>query len=332
MENLITYTTRLIARNNCVIVPGMGAFLAHSVPASYNAADGIFMPPHRTLGFNPQVTVDDALLLSEYINEGQLTYEEAGRALRADIQSLRRALSAKGTVAFGEIGTFSMNVKSEISFTPAPNGIDDPYNFGFEPLAMPLLKDCEKKDIVIKRHKLRRYIAAAAAIILAFVFVAPLGDNAYAPSMHAGFAAKETKAKSTQQSTVAAAAVEDASEAIPAFEITPVADTVTESIITEEKAAETAKEQSADAVQTAVHPKAENAQSTYSIIVASTPNEAKAQLAIEELSSKMQAGYSVVEGSGRFRIALSSHGSNADANAALSQAKAIFPDAWILIH
>ena len=78
MENLVKYTSKLIAQHNCVIIPELGAFLAHSIPASYNVEDGIFMPPHRTLGFNSQITIDDALLLSEYIDEQQLTYEEAG--------------------------------------------------------------------------------------------------------------------------------------------------------------------------------------------------------------------------------------------------------------
>ena len=82
---MVKYTTKLIAQHNCVIIPGLGAFLAHNVPASYNAEDGIFMPPHRKLGFNPQVRIDDALLLSEYIDEQQLSYDEAAKRMRNDV-------------------------------------------------------------------------------------------------------------------------------------------------------------------------------------------------------------------------------------------------------
>ena len=74
------------------------------------------MPPHRTMGFNSQITIDDALLLSEYIDEQQLTYEEAGKALHKDVANLRHELSSKGTVRFGELGTFSMNVTGNITF------------------------------------------------------------------------------------------------------------------------------------------------------------------------------------------------------------------------
>ena len=57
------------------------------------------MPSQRTLGFNPQVTVDDALLLSEYMNDGLLSFEEAEDALAKDIDSLRSKLSEMGMTA-----------------------------------------------------------------------------------------------------------------------------------------------------------------------------------------------------------------------------------------
>ena len=70
----------------------------------------------------------------------------------------------------------------------------------------------------------------------------------------------------------------------------------------------------------------------HSIIVASTPNPDKAQLAISELSRKMQADYKVVQGDRRFRIAIESYSSEADANAALERIQATFSDAWVYIH
>lgn len=341
MENLIKYTSKLIAQHNCVIIPELGAFLAHSIPASYNAEDGLFMPPHRTMGFNPQITVDDALLLSEYIDEQQFTYEEAGKALRKDVAKLRHDLSARGIVRFGELGTFSMNVTGGISFDPAPNGIDDPYNFGFEPIAMPLLSQIDKKDIVIKRRNFKKYASIAVAAVLTLFFISPIGDNAYAPSLKAGFVAVETA------STVS----EPVNEAVTInqCEIEPVADTVTENIITKPQTVEPiidAQPEQVVAVEVAEAPMAEPViaeqpaeehviienENSFHIIVASTPNEEKAQLAIKELSAKMQAEYSVVKGNGRHRIAHSSYSSIDEANEALAQVKNTFPDAWVLTH
>ena len=41
MEKLIKHTSRLVARHNCVVLPGLGALLAQEIPAFYNAKDDI---------------------------------------------------------------------------------------------------------------------------------------------------------------------------------------------------------------------------------------------------------------------------------------------------
>ena len=329
MENLVRHTTNLVARHNCVIIPGLGAFLAHNVPASYSAEDGVFMPPHRSLGFNAQIVVDDALLQTEYMENGKFSFEDAGKTLSNDAAMLRSQLSKGGVVRFGELGTFSMNINGEISFTPSENGIDDPENFGFDPLVVPLLKKCEEKVIVIPRRSFSRYVAVAAAIILAFFVVTPMSDKAYKPSLQAGFA----PAKVVEQPSEAVAEV---------CEIAPVADTVTETIITKEVADEVVAEPvevitentpMAAEVQTADESVADNVtanENTYCIIVASSPNAQNAQLAIKELSAKKQAEYSVIQCGKRHRIFIGSYSSNSEAGDALSQVKATFPDAWIL--
>lgn len=51
----------LLLSNDCVIVPDFGGFMAHHVDARYDEADGTFLPPLRTLGFNPQLKMNDSL-------------------------------------------------------------------------------------------------------------------------------------------------------------------------------------------------------------------------------------------------------------------------------
>ena len=322
MEKLVQNISRLIAQHNCVIMPGIGAFLAHRVPAYYSAADKVFMPPHRELGFNPQVTVDDALLLSEYMNDGLLSYEEASRCLKSDIDSLRSRLADNGVVCFGELGTFEMDIEGKISFTPNENCIDDPQNYGFEPLLIAPLKELKKKDIVIKRKSISKYVSAIAAAIIIIFVLAPFGNSIYDDSKMmsvAGFTPVENASKA-----VVAPAVETICE------IAPVEETVTEHIFTE------STEPVATATSIPETPEVEivvpENSKQYSIIVASTPNPKNAQLAITELSRKMQADYKVVEGDRRFRIAIESYNSEEEANIALERIQSTFSDAWVYIH
>ena len=337
MENLVKNISRLIAHHNCVIMPGVGAFLAHRVPACYNATEKVFMPPHRALAFNPQVTVDDALLLSEYMGDGTMSYEEANECLHSDIDALRLKLADTGILYFGDLGTFKMDIDGKISFTPNENSIDDPYNYGFEPLAIAPLKELKKKDIVIKRSNISKYISAVAAAIVAIFVLIPIGSSIYNDDTQlsvAGFAPVEK--------SVRPVAVTPVSDAV--CEIAPVEETVTAHIFTtadvapvveatqqadiQASATEVAVEETANGVQEV----AKEISKQYSIIVASTPNPDKAQLAITELSRKMQADYKVVQGDRRFRIAIESYETEADANAALERIQATFSDAWVYIH
>lgn len=335
MEKLISNITKLIAQHNCVILPGVGAFLAHKVPACYNAAEKVFMPPHRFLAFNPQVTVDDALLISEYMGGGNVSYERAGELLAADIEEFRSALSSKGVVRFGGLGSFSMDIDGKIAFEASENGIDDPYNYGFEPLAIPLLSDLKQKDIVIKRRSIGKYVSAVAAAIILLFLVVPLGNSIYQSNTNLSVAGFTPKEKAATPSVPSAEIIDDAEEA--QYTIAPVDENVavTETddvvaaseLLTEPASVETAVETAevADAVE-------EVPVERFSIIVASTPNPKNAELAITELSRKMKADYSVVEGDRRFRIAIESYDNNDDATIALERIQATFPDAWIYIH
>ena len=317
-------------------MPGVGAFLAHRVPACYNATEKVFMPPHRALAFNPQVTVDDALLLSEYMGDGTMSYEEANECLHSDIDALRLKLADTGILYFGDLGTFKMDIDGKISFTPNENSIDDPYNYGFEPLAIAPLRELKKKDIVIKRSNISKYISAVAAAIVAIFVLIPIGSSIYnddAQLSVAGFAPVEK--------SVRPVAVTPVSDAV--CEIAPVEETVTAHIFTTSEASPAIEEAQivepqapvttvADATAQEVKEEVKEISRQYSIIVASTPNPDKAQLAITELSRKMQADYQVVQGDRRFRIAIESYETEADANAALERIQATFSDAWVYIH
>ena len=327
-------------------MPGVGAFLAHRVPAYYSAAERVFMPPHRELGFNPQVTVDDALLLSEYMSDGMMSYEEANRSLANDIDSLRSRLSDNGIVCFGDLGTFEMDINGKISFTAKANSIDDPHNYGFEPLLIAPLKELKKKDIVIKRSSISRYISAIAAAIVAIFVLIPIGSSIYDSSIQlsvAGFIPVENVAKPVVTATAESPiVVEETAEAV--CEIAPVEDTVTAHIFTaptetepvaiEEIEQVVEVEQVTEEVVPAVEEPAtvvnEN-KKQYHIIVASTPNAKNAQQAIFELSTRVKADYKVVEGDRRFRIAIESYDNEADTNVALERIHTTFPDAWVYI-
>lgn len=326
VEKLVGHISYLIARHDCVIMPGFGAFLAEEVPACYNPEEQIFMPPCRTMRFNPKVTADDALLISEYMEREQLSYDEANKLLNKHIDTLRGNLSQNSVVRFGELGTFHMNINGNISFEVDANGIDDAANFGFEPVAIAQLRNCEEKNIVIRRRDLGKYIAAAAAIILTFIFVTPMSDSAFKQNMQASFTGFASNELITMMQQVSAPAPVQAVTEVENCEISPIDANGNMDIL---RIAEPAEDMAATQAEPVASTPAEN-KKVFHIIVASSPNEDNAQLAIEELSVKMQAQYTIVKGGGRHRISIGEYESNSDATTAIKEIKGTFPDAWIL--
>ena len=62
MIELSRHIEMLLLENDCVVVPDFGGFIAHYQPARYVEEEGIFLPPLRTVGFNPQLTMNDGML------------------------------------------------------------------------------------------------------------------------------------------------------------------------------------------------------------------------------------------------------------------------------
>ena len=334
MITIDKHISRLIALHDCVIVPGLGAFLAQRIPAYYNTEEQIFMPPHRTLCFNPHITMDDALLTTAYMQHYGISYNQATAQLKEDVKKLKNNLSRNGEHYLGELGKMSMDIEGNITFTPSENGIDDPANYGFAPLPIATLEQKSERTITIpiSRKRIAQYIAAAAAIVIMFVFVTPLSEHTFKDNTKASFgdfASPEQISMMQQISSPRPAANTDES-----CKIVPV-ESVRQTAIKEqapdvEVVAEPATEASESATSVAEIIPADTKQNH--IIGARSPNAENAQLAITELSRKAEFKYSVVECGKRHRISAGSYTTNEEALAQLPAIQANFPDAWIYIH
>lgn len=130
----------LLLSNDCVIVPGLGGFMAHHVEARYDAGDGLYLPPLRTLGFNPQLRMNDSLLVQSYVEAYDISYPEALRRIEGEVEELRQHLDNEGSYELNDIGTLNVNEEGNIVFEPCEAGILTPSlyglsSFAIEPLA-----------------------------------------------------------------------------------------------------------------------------------------------------------------------------------------------------
>ena len=86
----------LLLSNDCVIVPGLGGFMTHYVEAHYDENEAVFLPPQRTLGFNPQLKLNDSLLVQSYIEAYDISYPEALNRIEDEVYELCQHIQNEG--------------------------------------------------------------------------------------------------------------------------------------------------------------------------------------------------------------------------------------------
>lgn len=116
MRHLDAILGTLLLRNNCVIIPDLGGFVANPVAAKIDAVKGIIMPPKKAISFNLNLINNDGLLANFLSNEKQLPYQEAVRILSAEIQQIKIDLKKGLRVSFINVGYIYQNDVGKIAF------------------------------------------------------------------------------------------------------------------------------------------------------------------------------------------------------------------------
>lgn len=129
----------LLLSNDCVIVPGLGGFMAHHIAAHYDENECLFLPPLRTIGFNPQLKMNDSLLAQSYIEAFDLSYPEAIRRIEDEVKDIIQTIHNEGSYELTGIGTLSLNDEGNYIFSPAEAGILTPSLYGLSSFEFPYI-------------------------------------------------------------------------------------------------------------------------------------------------------------------------------------------------
>ena len=140
MMELRRHIEILLLSHDCVIVPNLGGFMAHHVAARYDEADGMFIPPFRSLGFNSQLSMSDPVLAQSYADAYDLSFPEAVSRVEHEVNLLKERIAKNGRYEFAGIGTLFINNDGRYEFEPCPSGILTPSLYGFGAFEMPLLR------------------------------------------------------------------------------------------------------------------------------------------------------------------------------------------------
>lgn len=334
MINLSKHIEALLLNNDCVIVPGLGGFVTQSVPARYVTEEQLFLPPHRTIGFNPQLTLNDGLLVQSYMQAYGTGYSEATLQIEETVYQLKETLHASGEFTLDGIGTFTLDLSDALNFHPIEAGVISPQLYGLgsfivsrataahsSSVADSVAEEQEEKRVKVVttsatsrtytlnfNRELCNYAAAVAvAIIFYFLWATPVGvaDSAYTAS----------PAIATTQLGLATASAPQPSathrqlgnKAVPA---TPG--------LQDGSPASTSKQQ--------------QAQGRYTIVVASSVPRKGAMQLVEQLNQDGLANAEIIEMKRMVRVVYGHYTTAGDAQAALRTLRqgVHFKEAWVM--
>ncbi len=126
VNQLARHIEILLLRNDCVIVPGLGGFTASHVPSAYDSSDCMFLPPTRTLGFNPKLNINDSLLVHSYSEVYDLSYPDALTRIKGEVEEIKQEIEYEGSYELNDIGTLYNNNEGRMEFKPCEAGLLTP--------------------------------------------------------------------------------------------------------------------------------------------------------------------------------------------------------------
>lgn len=166
MLDIIPHIQYLVTCNDCVVLPGWGAFIASHVSAY--VSEGIMYPPARVLGFNPSVNHDDGLLVASLVRRESIPYPSAKAAVAAGIGQLRNLYDIAGFVSIPRVGTLRRDKDGNTIFNPAPDSIASAEFMALPAMEVPaaLPEPVSEGEKVARISGIRAFGRVAAAVAL----------------------------------------------------------------------------------------------------------------------------------------------------------------------
>lgn len=308
-EKFSQHIATLLRRHDCVIVPGVGAFIATDKAAVRE--DDVLTPPCRSVSFNAAMVHDDGLLAGSLSRRMKISFEQARERVAAEAAVIQRRLKSEGAVYIERIGLLKRFAGGRLEFTP-----DGAWTLSlpavkvskplptFEVISQPAVAAEEEKAVAVVRVPLRlRWLRAAAAAIVLCVL---------------GF---------TLSTPIDITTAQNASLAAPAF--TPPEEPIIEPVAEPDGLALNIAMAPANGSVALVKPVPPESLK-YVVVIASLPSQEKAQEFINE--SEIGSLLQIVQCGDKFRVYAAAGATPDDARAAASSIDRFdsrFPDAWI---
>ena len=198
MQATSVYIAYLLTQHECVIVPGLGAFVVSGSEESKNNRAGLLCPPKNFLGFNPDIRHNDGLLANTIAKGESISYKEACLQISLYVDRIISQMEEQTTVHMQWIGKLKFSTEGKILFTPSTCLSCNVITFGMDNFYMPSIHELNVQeeyplqtddqsfvDVFPKQSIIRRYLAIAAIIIALLMIAIPVNNHSMQQSQTA---------------------------------------------------------------------------------------------------------------------------------------------------
>ncbi|WP_018342107.1 SPOR domain-containing protein [Cytophaga aurantiaca] len=352
MINIEKYIAELVGNHDCVIVPGLGAFVALATSADIHPITHKFTAPGRTLSFNAQIKVNDGLLAAEISRKEGISFQEATAMIDEYVKQFNTSLSVFKHYNCNGIGRFFYNVGGKLEFEPdfTINFSSDSFgltDFIFKPIDRNTFdmttspnhrkaKEVSSKEKSEEGAKSKTTVLAKVLFILMplVVLIGAAGVVVYNQQSDVSlgginiFGSLGSKKEIAVVDSIATIAVVDSVAEVSNEEVMPAVDTVVAEVTPEVIEAAPVKEVKHKKPATVAA--SEATAGKYYIIVGAFKNESNADNLYSKLQTENKAAAKLpLDAAGFYKVAVGSFESLEAANAELTNLQGTYSGIWV---
>lgn len=181
MNEIIRHLEYLLVTNDCVVMPGLGAVIAHTMPAKTDLSGLLIDAPARVFSFNAMLTHNDGLITTSVARARSISFEAARNIVANEVGQMCRDLASSGVVSLGAVGTLR-KADGILLFVPGRQNSLSPMTMWLPQLSLRSLVDIarerEQRSQELARRsrgRFRLYVANISRIAASFALLLALG-------------------------------------------------------------------------------------------------------------------------------------------------------------
>jgi nucleoid DNA-binding protein len=140
------YISELLQDYDCVVFPGFGAFTVHAVEAKFDQNTGKLLPPSREIRFNPDIKVNDGILLNHFAQRQEIAAPKAFNEIESLYHEINYRFDHGETIRLEGLGSIK-RYEGKIIFEAIPEMGKMPESFGLEPVELKVYDYVDKKPL-----------------------------------------------------------------------------------------------------------------------------------------------------------------------------------------